>query len=216
MLDGLQRAVDEAERDFTGLVIWQTEASRSRPAPISPARWACCRPATSTGFEAMVANFQATSQRIKYSLVPVVAAVRGMALGGGCEFLMHSARTVAALESYIGLVEAGVGLLPAGGGLKEIAVRASRSRRARAAIVFAELKTYFETVAMAKVSTSRARSARNWACCATTDVVVFNAFELLYVAKAAGARAGRSRLPPAAAGARHPGRRRRRHRDASR
>src|SRR3546814_3245479 len=58
-------------------------------------------------FEAMVANFQATSQRIKYSLVPVVAAVRGLALGGGCEFQMHSARTVAHLESYIGLVEAG-------------------------------------------------------------------------------------------------------------
>src|SRR3546814_3147148 len=76
-------------------------------------------------FEAMVANFQATSQRIKYSLVPVVAAVRGLALGGGCEFQMHSARTVAHLESYIGLVEAGVGLLPAGGGLKELAVRRS-------------------------------------------------------------------------------------------
>jgi 3-hydroxyacyl-CoA dehydrogenase len=76
----------------------------------------------------MVANFQATSQRIKYSLVPVVAAVRGLALGGGCEFQMHSTRTVAALESYIGLVEAGVGLLPAGGGLKEIAVRCGGSR----------------------------------------------------------------------------------------
>ena len=57
--------------------------------------------------------------------MPVVAAVRGLALGGGCEFQMHSARTVFALESYVGLVEAGVGLLPAGGGLKEIAVRAS-------------------------------------------------------------------------------------------
>src|SRR5512133_1201866 len=66
------------------------------------------------GFESMVANFQATSQRIKYALVPVVAAVRGLALGGGCEFQMHAARVVAHLESYIGLVEAGVGLLPAG------------------------------------------------------------------------------------------------------
>src|SRR5690606_22498208 len=101
----------------------------------------------------MVANFQATSQRIKYSLVPVVAAVRGLALGGGCEFQMHSARTVAALESYIGLVEAGVGLLPAGGGLKEIALRAAQAA-GPGGDVFAQLKPYFETVAMGKVSTS--------------------------------------------------------------
>ena len=76
-------------------------------------------------------NFQATSQRIKYALVPVVAAVRGLALGGGCEFQMHAARTVFGLESYVGLVEAGVGLLPAGGGLKELAMRASDGRRPR-------------------------------------------------------------------------------------
>src|SRR5690606_41354479 len=102
-------------------------------------------------FEAMVKSFQATSQRIKYALVPVVAAVRGMALGGGCEFQMHSARTVMALESYIGLVEAGVGLLPAGGGLKEIAVRASAAA-GPGGDVFAALKPSFETVAMAKLS----------------------------------------------------------------
>ena len=103
------------------------------------------------GFEAMVANFQATSQRIKYALVPVVAAVRGLALGGGCEFQMHARRSVFALESYVGLVEAGVGLLPAGGGLKEFAVRASEAA-GPGGDVFAQLKTAFESVAMGKVS----------------------------------------------------------------
>ena len=132
-------------------------------------------------FEAMIANFQATSMRLKYSLVPVVAAVRGMALGGGCEFQMHSARTVATLESYIGLVEAGVGLLPAGGGLKEIALRAAQAAGA-GGDVFAQLKPYFETVAMGKVSTS-ALEAKESRLLRESDVVVFNAYELLHVAK---------------------------------
>ena len=57
---------------------------------------------------------------------PVVVAVAGLALGGGCELLMHAARRVASIESYIGLVEVGVGLIPGGGGLKEIAVRAKQ------------------------------------------------------------------------------------------
>jgi 3-hydroxyacyl-CoA dehydrogenase len=128
----------------------------------------------------MVAKFQAVSMRIKHSLVPTVAAIRGLAFGGGCEFQMHSARTVAALESYIGLVEAGVGLLPAGGGLKEIALRASRS--AVDGDPFAELKRMFETIAMAKVSGS-AIEAKQLGLLRESDVVVFNAFELLYVAK---------------------------------
>jgi 3-hydroxyacyl-CoA dehydrogenase len=131
-------------------------------------------------FNAMVATFQATSQRIKYSLVPVIAAVRGLALGGGCEFQMHSARTVAYLESYIGLVEAGVGLLPAGGGLKEIAVRAAA--KGKNGDVFAELKPLFEAVAMGKVSAS-ALEAKELGLMRESDIVVFHEHELLHVAK---------------------------------
>ena len=129
----------------------------------------------------MVANFQATSQRIKYSQVPVVAAVRGLALGGGCEFQMHSARTIAHLESYVGLVEAGVGLLPAGGGLKELAVRASQAA-GPGGDVFAELKKTFETVAMAKVSAS-ALEAKELGLVRASDKIVFNAYELLHIAR---------------------------------
>jgi 3-hydroxyacyl-CoA dehydrogenase len=103
-----------------------------------------------------------------------------MAFGGGCEFQMHSARTVAALESYIGLVEAGVGLLPAGGGLKEIALRASRA--ALDGDPFSQIKRMFETIAMAKVSGS-ALEAKQLGLLRESDIVVFNAFELLYVAR---------------------------------
>ena len=144
--------------------------------------------------ESMIANFQRTSMRLKYSLVPVVAAVRGLALGGGCEFQMHCARTVAALESYIGLVEAGVGLLPAGGGLKEIAVRASQ--RAADGDPFPEIKRMFEAVAMAKLSGS-ALEAKQLGLLRESDVIVFNSFELLHVAKkVAASLADASYRPP--------------------
>src|SRR5690606_36889448 len=181
VLDGLQEAVGIAEKKFAGLVIWQPKEPFSAGADLAGAL-GLLQAGKVDAFEAMVANFQATSQRIKYSLVPVVAAVRGLALGGGCEFQMHSARTVAHLESYIGLVEAGVGLLPAGGGLKELAVRAARAA-GPGGDVFAELKKVFETVAMAKVSTS-AIEDKELGLLRPTDRIVFNAYELLHVAKA--------------------------------
>jgi 3-hydroxyacyl-CoA dehydrogenase len=121
-----------------------------------------------------------------------------MALGGGCELVMHAQRVVAALESYIGLVEVGVGLLPAGGGLKEIAARAAAWSKGGDA--FPELQRAFRQVAMGEVSKS-AGHAREMGYLKPSDVVVFHPSELLYVAKRearAMAEAGaRPALPPA-------------------
>jgi len=179
VIEGIHRAVDEAERNFKGLVIWQDSEPFSAGANLKEAG-ATLQAGKIKEFEGFIDRFQQTSMRIKHSLVPVVAAIRGMAFGGGCEFQMHTARTVAALESYIGLVEAGVGLLPAGGGLKELALRASQS--AIGGDVFTQLKSYFEMVAMAKVSAS-ALEAKEMGLLRHSDIVVFHADELLYVAK---------------------------------
>ena len=180
VLEGLQKAVTTAEQDFSGLVIWQDSEPFSAGADLKGAM-SLLQAGKVADFDAMIATFQATSMRLKYSQVPVVAAVRGMAFGGGCEFQMHSARTVAALESYVGLVEAGVGLLPGGGGLKEIATRVGLSV-GQGGDVLAGLKPYFEAVAMAKVSAS-ALEAKELGLLRKDDVVVFHAHELLYVAK---------------------------------
>jgi len=179
VVEAINRAIDEAEKNFKGLVIWQDSEPFSAGADLAGAV-ALLQSGKVDEFEAFVNRFQQTSMRIKHSLVPVVAAVRGLALGGGCEFQMHCARTVAALESYIGLVEAGVGLLPAGGGLKELALGASA--RAIEGDVFTQLKNVFQTVAMAKVSGS-ALEAKELGLLRQSDIVVFNADELLYVAK---------------------------------
>lgn len=178
VLDGIQEAIGVAERDFQAMVIWQPSEPFSAGADLAGAM-GLLKDGKVDAFNAMVANFQATSQRIKYAMVPVVAAVRGLALGGGCEFQMHSARTVAALESYVGLVEAGVGLLPAGGGLKEIARRVAESSGDD---LFAGLKPYFEAVAMGKVATS-ALEAKQLKLLRADDVVVFHPHELLHVAR---------------------------------
>jgi 3-hydroxyacyl-CoA dehydrogenase len=184
VLDGILAAIERAERTCAGLVIWQTKEPFSLGANL-----AAIEPAIKAGqwdsIEAVVAKFQHTAQRLKYSLIPTVAAVRGMALGGSCEFILHCDRTVAALESYIGLVEAGVGLLPAGGGCKEFAVRAvqevARGANGGQLDQFPFLRTYFQAIAMAKVSRS-ASEAKELGFLRPADIVVFNPYELLHVA----------------------------------
>jgi len=178
VLAGLDRALDEAEANHDALVVWH-EAPFAVGANLKAALESL-KAGRFDEFEAMVALFQKTSQRLKYSLVPTVAAVEGLALGGGCEFVMHSQRVVAALESYIGLVEVGVGLLPAGGGLKELAQRANAW--AKGGDAFPELGRLFRQVAMADVSKS-AEHARELGYLRPADVVVFHPAELLHVAK---------------------------------
>jgi 3-hydroxyacyl-CoA dehydrogenase len=195
VLAGIQKAIEIAEQQFQGLVVWQTKEPFSAGADLSGVL-ASLQEGRIADFSAMIGQFQATSMRIKYAQIPVVAAVRGMALGGGCEFQMHAARSVFALESYIGLVEAGVGLLPAGGGLKEIATRVGLNPPN--GDVHAGLKPYFEAVALGKVSGS-ALEAKELKLAREGDVVVFNAYELLHVAKAqARAMAESAYRPPVA------------------
>ncbi len=184
VLEGLQQAIERAERDLAALVIWQEREPFSLGANL-----AALAPAIERrdwqGIERIVAAFQQTSLRLRYSLVPTVAAVRGMALGGGCEFVLHCDRTVAAFESYVGLPETGVGLIPGGGGSKELAVRAADEVKRGAAggqlDQFPFLRTYFQTVAMATVSKS-ALEARELGFLRPSDVVVMHPDEVLHVA----------------------------------
>jgi 3-hydroxyacyl-CoA dehydrogenase len=117
--------------------------------------------------------FQQTTMRCRYSSIPVVAATQGYVFGGGCETIMHCDATLAAAESYIGLVEVGVGLIPGGGGTKEFAVRASDSFK-EGDVQIPTLIEKFKTIAMASVATS-AYEAYDLGYMNSKDEVVVNA-----------------------------------------
>lgn len=178
VIDGVNTALDLAEERFKALVIWQPEEPFSVGADLQS-----MLPAFMMGdwdtIDQIVRRFQNTSMRLRYSQVPTIAATQGYVFGGGCEFAMHCDRVVAALESYVGLVEVGVGLLPGGGGCKEFALRAAQQSHGD---ILAVLKDYFMAIATAKVGTS-AIETQEIGYFRNTDVVVFNSYELLYVAK---------------------------------
>jgi 3-hydroxyacyl-CoA dehydrogenase len=121
-----------------------------------------------------VRQFQRVNMAIKYAPRPVVAAPQGMALGGGCEISLHSARIHAAAEAYLGLVETGVGLIPGGGGTKEMLIRANeQSAGGEDLNLFHALKPVFENIAMAKVSTS-GEEARSMGYLRPSDLIAMN------------------------------------------
>ncbi|MBU0750704.1 MAG: 3-hydroxyacyl-CoA dehydrogenase/enoyl-CoA hydratase family protein [Gammaproteobacteria bacterium] len=196
VLDGLLAAVARAEAEFDGLVVWH-EPPFAVGANLQQVSQACAAGQFDL-LERTVEKFQRASQSLKYAQVPTVVAIQGMALGGGCEFAMHAGRRVLALESYVGLVEAGVGLIPAGGGCKEMAVRAAALAKTTATPgeLFNFLQPMFQAVAMATVAKS-AREAVNMGFARPTDTVLFNADELLWVAiKEARAMAEAGWRPP--------------------
>jgi 3-hydroxyacyl-CoA dehydrogenase len=195
VLAGLIEAVAFAERELDGLVLWH-EAPFAVGANLKEVIEGC-RAGQFEQLDRMIAQFQRASQALRYALVPTVAAVQGLALGGGCEFVMHAQHRVFALESYVGLVETGVGLIPAGGGCKYLAVRADElAAGTPGGDVFPFLQNVFQNVAMAGVSKS-AHEAIRMGYGKASDDVVFNPHELLYVAlrRARGAAEAAARPP---------------------
>ena len=113
---------------------------------------------------------QRTFKAMKYAPFPVVGAPAGMALGGGCEVLLHCDAIVAHAETYAGLVEAGVGLIPAWGGCKELLARYARQGPRGP---MPPVSRAFETVSLAKVSQS-AHEARDMGILRREDTIVMN------------------------------------------
>ncbi|MDB5869738.1 MAG: 3-hydroxyacyl-CoA dehydrogenase [Polaromonas sp.] len=179
--EGLVRGVALAEKSYKGLVIWSNDEMFSAGADLQ-----ALLPAFMMGGAAMIDGVEAELQnamlKLRYAAVPVVSAIRGLALGGGCEMAVYSAKRVAAMESYIGLVEVGVGLVPGAGGLTYIARRAAENAaKSSNKDVLPFLIEGFTAAAMATVGTS-APDSRRLGYLLDSDIIVPNKDELLFVA----------------------------------
>ncbi len=186
---GLIKAVEIAEAKYKGLVIWSPDEVFSAGANLESMMPVFMK-SGGKGILPEEKKLQDAMLRIRYASVPVVSAIRGIALGGGCELAVYSAKRVAAMESYMGLVEVGVGLIPGGGGLTYIARRAAEMAAGSSSAgnnasaggdIFKFLSDGFTNAAMAKVGTS-AIDSRKLGYLLWSDVIVPNKDELLYVA----------------------------------
>ena len=179
--EGLAMGVELTEKSYKGMVIWSNDEMFSAGADLQ-----AMLPAFMMGGAAAVEGAEAELQNVmlkmRYATVPVVSAIRGLALGGGCEMAVYSAKRVAAMESYIGLVEVGVGLVPGAGGLAYIARRAAENAATSTnKDMLPFLTEGFTAAAMAKVGTSAIES-RKIGYLLDSDVIVANKDELLFVA----------------------------------
>jgi len=197
VMDAIAKALELAEASYQGLVIWSPDDVFSAGANLESLMPVFMK-SGSKGIVPVVKTLQDLMLRIRYAQVPVVAAMRGIALGGGCELSVYTHRRVAAMETYVGLVEVGVGLVPAGGGLTYIARRAAEMANAgnAGADLLKFLTDGFTNAAMAKVGTS-ALESRKYGYLLHSDVIVPHKDELLFVALAqAKAMAAEGFRPP--------------------
>ena len=182
VVQGLLQAKQLAEERYAALVIWSPDEMFSAGADLQ-----AMLPAFMLGGVRAIDRAEQAMQQamlaLRYCTVPVVSAMRGLALGGGCELALYSSKRVAAMESYIGLVEVGVGLVPGAGGLTYIARRAAENAAlSTGKDLLPFLTEGFTAAAMAKVGTS-ALESRKLGYLLESDRIVAHKDELLFVAQ---------------------------------
>jgi 3-hydroxyacyl-CoA dehydrogenase len=178
----LQAGVREASKNFAALVVGNEAANFSAGANLmlvlleaQEQNW--------DEIDLMVRAFQQSTAALRYADVPVVVALSGLALGGGCEIALHADRVQAAAETYTGLVEVGVGLIPAGGGTKEMTLRAADGRSTGTTDLLPTIQAAFETIGFGKVSIS-GPDARRLGYLRAVDGITMNRDRLVADAKA--------------------------------
>lgn len=184
VIQGLNKAIDIAEADYKGLVVYNDGALFSAGANVGM----IFMMAVEQEYEDLdmaIRTFQNTMMRMRHSSIPVVAAPHQLCLGGGTELCLHADKVVAHAETYMGLVEFGVGVIPGGGGTKEFTLRLSDELK-EGDIRINRMRERFLTIGQAKVSTSGEEAfGLGYLRRGTDEVIVSRAHQLAYAKQCA-------------------------------
>ncbi len=181
VLDIGRKALDIVAKGHEALVIYNEAEHFSAGVNLGLALFAA-NVAAWPMIEDLVSQGQMLFQSFRRAPFPVVAAPAGLALGGGCELVLHADAVQAHAESYVGLVETGVGAVPAWGGCTELLARLGADPHRPHGPV-APVAAAFETIGLAKVARS-AFEAREMGFLRREDGITFNRERLLADAKA--------------------------------
>ena len=180
IMEMISKSIGIVQKQFKALVLHNEGSNFSAGANLGLALFAA-NIASWDQLEEMVANGQKAYRALKYAPFPVVGAPSGMALGGGCEVLLHCDAVQAHMETYMGLVEAGVGVVPAWGGCTEMLHRLASSEQVPNGPMPPVSKA-FETISVATVAKS-AEEAKQHGFLRPTDGITMNRDRVLAEAK---------------------------------
>ena len=191
ILDLIEQSIETVKKDFKGLVLGNDGDNFSVGANLALMLMAANMAAWKDISE-MIKRGQHATMALKYAPFPVVSSLSGMALGGGCELVLHSNAVQAHIECYPGLVEVGVGLIPGWGGCKEVLMRHMGGKEVKGGFIGNLISTggampgvskVFEQIATAKVGGS-AEEARDLKILREGDGISMNRARVLADAKA--------------------------------
>ncbi|MDP9196040.1 MAG: 3-hydroxyacyl-CoA dehydrogenase NAD-binding domain-containing protein [Pseudomonadota bacterium] len=194
--------IGDGKGDYRALVIYNESENFSVGANLGLALFAL-NVALYPAVEQLISEGQETWMALKYAPFPVVSAPSGMALGGGCELLLHSDAVQAHAETYTGLVEVGVGVIPGWGGCKEMLLRHAANKK-RPGGPMPPVATAFENISTAKVARSAAE-AHDLLILRSTDGITMNRDRQLADAKAKALELAKGYMPPQPGEIRLPG-----------
>ena len=194
VLEFLNQCIDIVSSSYKGMIIYNEGDFFSAGANLGEALFLGNIGLESEVDKNILSKGQEVYSKLKYSDFPVISAPFNIALGGGCEIILHSDYVQAHVESYIGLTEAALGIIPAWGGCKELLARFFNNNKIPKGPMPAIIKT-FELIGMAKVSTS-AYEAKELGYLKSSDGISMNRDRLLYDAKMKVIEMSKNYIPP--------------------